>query len=164
MMKRLPFAGLLACCLLLSSCAATENLWKATTNLAGSLQGLAGAYEKDSPDQICQARSSNPISAEDRYVGKYMMITGKVTNISETYAREPMSTGLQKVPLLGVQVSPKHTIDATLSSLEKLAVRKLNRGQVITVKGKIKTIGSGSSCYIQLENTAIIENPDAQIK
>lgn len=101
----------------------------------GAKQEKQVEYTTITVDELAKALDDNPASASDKYKGKYLEVTGKLSNIDAdgSYINlAPIDD--ESFSLSSVQCYIKND-----DQLNK--VKKMSNGQEVTVKGKITDVG-----------------------
>jgi hypothetical protein len=91
---------------------------------------------------LCSNYEANEISADDRYKGKVLAVTGKVESIGKDILDDMfvvLAGSNEEYSMVGVQCSFSNSQKSTLISLRK--------GETVTVKGRC----DGKMMYVQLK-------------
>ena len=98
-------------------------------------------YEKISVDTLENELEKNAAAAKDKYNGKYLEISGKLGTIDSDLSYISLDSRTKKWDLNGIHCSLKNE-DV------RNTVRKLNKEQKITVRGKITDVGEVFGYYL----------------
>lgn len=97
-----------------------------------------GTYKAVTVDKLFEDLEANALVAEDEYKGKYVAVTGKLGIIETDY--------------IGIlEVNDTYSLDSVYcyftNDEQKNAVKTMNKGDIVTVKGKITNIKEIVGCY-----------------
>ncbi len=100
-----------------------------------------GTYKTVSIEKLFMDIKNNALTAEDKYKGQYVSITGVVGKIDSSYVvifQDDYTFGVERV------------FCRIKSNDQKNVIRTLNERDVVTVKGKITDIGEIKGCYLNI--------------
>lgn len=108
-------------------------------NIVGSgIPSPDGTYKAVTVDKLYDDLDNNAVLAEDEYVGKYFAVTGQLGIIETNYI------GILKV-------NNDYSLDTVYcyftNDEQKNVIKTMNKGDIITVKGKITEIKKIFTCY-----------------
>jgi len=85
-------------------------------------------------DEMIDDLEANAMNATDKYKGKYIQVTGKLSNIDAQGSYISLSKEANDFTLLSVQCFIK-------TDEQKEAIKTMNKGDTITLKGKCTDVG-----------------------
>lgn len=101
----------------------------------GKTQEQKIEYTKVTADQLMTDLDDNPAAAADKYKGKYFEVEGELFNVDA-------SGDYIGIEALSDELISMSSITCYLKSDDQLeAVKKMSKGQTVTVKGKITDVG-----------------------
>lgn len=97
-----------------------------------------GTYKAVTVDKLFEDLEANAVLAEDKYKGEYVAVTGKLGIIDTDY--------------IGIfEINDEYSLDSVYcyftNDEQKNAIKTMNKGDIITVKGKITNIKEIVGCY-----------------
>ena len=97
-----------------------------------------GTYTAVTVDKLFEDLEANALLAEDTYKGKYFAVTGKLGIIETDY--------------IGIlEINDEYSLDMVYCYFtdeeQKNVIKTMDKGDIITVKGKIKDIKETFGCY-----------------
>ena len=100
--------------------------------IGGSTSSPDGTYETVSIEKIFEDFDNNAAAAEDKYVGNYFSITGKISEIDSSYI---------VIYPIGDFVTLNRVFCRIKSEEQRNIIKTMNKNDIVTVKGKITDIG-----------------------
>ncbi len=98
-----------------------------------------GTYKSVTVDKLFEDLESNALIAEDEYKGKYVAVTGRLSIIETDYI------SLMK---FNNEILCFDSVNCYFTKDEqKNVIKEMNKGDIVTIKGKIKKISKTVSCY-----------------
>lgn len=91
-------------------------------------------YTAYTTDEMIDDLEANAMNATDKYKGKYIQVTGKLSNIDAQGSYISLSKEANDFTLLSVQCFIK-------TDEQKEAIKTMNKGDTITLKGKCTDVG-----------------------
>ena len=99
-----------------------------------------GTYQTVSVTKLYEDIKNNKLAAEEKYKDNYFSITGQVNNIESDY-----------IVIYEVNNTWSNRVFCRIKSDEqKKLIKTLNKGDIVTVKGKITSIGEIIGCYLNM--------------
>ena len=84
---------------------------------------------------------NNSLAAKDKYEGRYVSITGELSKIDSSYVVVSQIDELAIFNRVFCRIK---------SNKQKDKIKKMNKGDIVTVKGKITEIGKIKGCYLNM--------------
>ena len=91
-------------------------------------------YTAYTTDEMIDDLEANAMNATDKYKGKYIQVTGKLSNIDAQGSYISLSKGDNDFTIVNVQCFIK-------TDEQKEAIKTMNKGDSITLKGKCTDVG-----------------------
>jgi tRNA_anti-like len=130
--------------------ASDNSVVSTATNSTGANKSTATQKAEDKPmavtsKDLVKSYKENEVAADGKYKDKTLAVTGKISNIAETF-------GTYSVQLEGVDIIV--SVQCTFADSEKDAIAKLKKGQTTTLIGKGDGMTAGlyvglTDCKIQ---------------
>lgn len=117
---------------------------------------LGGAPITDTPAQICAEIRANKARATNKYMGKTIETTGRLTSIEQNMIAKSMSSFNSQVwgsaKQFDVRVTNGQTEFVTLITKRPNQLDAFNLGDTVNIKGRIESVDGGNKgCRIELE-------------
>lgn len=123
---------LVVLCVVLGSSGSNEPTVNDSTSVVTEQPKIE--YTKYTVAEMIDELETNALSAEEKYAGQYVEITGKLDNIDSDGKYISVSPGRSDFELLDVQCY-------IITDKQKEKVKTLSIGDTVTVKGKITDVG-----------------------
>ncbi len=100
-----------------------------------------GKYYIVSIEEMFKDLENNSLAAKDKYEGRYVSITGELSKIDSSYVVVSQIDELAIFNRVFCRIK---------SNKQKDKIKKMNKGDIVTVKGKITEIGKIKGCYLNM--------------
>lgn len=110
-------------------------------------------YKSVTVAQLEDDLKNNAMSAKNTYEGNYYELSGKLSNIDSDGKYINLTNPDDEFDLVGIQCYLKN-------DEQKQQVSKLTTGEIVTVKGKIKSVGEVLGYSFDIDEIVSLENSD----
>lgn len=140
----------------LAGCETLNSVTKSIDDTFASVNdAMGGAPITDTPAEICSEIRANKARATNKYMGKTIETTGRLTSIEQNLVAKSMSSFNSDVwgsaKQFDVRVTNGQTEFVTLITKRPTQLDEFNLGDSVTIKGRIESVDGGNKgCRIEL--------------